>query len=116
MSVRSTRCPRLCLDSGRTVRNVQSFKRFPKPFSKRSDMLAKSVYIQEDDVMGYPMTTFELYTDEEFKGAIDIIGNATDQLGRIVGVVAERFPEITRIVAFKMNGELFAEVKLSLAN
>lgn len=70
----------------------------------------------EEDVMGYPMTTFELYADGEFKGAIDLVGNATDQWKRIVDVIVERFPEITRILIFKMNGELFTEVELSPAS
>ena len=75
-------------------------------------MLAQSVYIQEDNVMGYPMTTFELYADGEFKGAIDLVGNALEQWERIVGVIVEYFPEITRVCIFKMNGELFMEVEL----
>lgn len=66
--------------------------------------------------MGYPTTTFELYTDEGFKGSIDIIGNATNQVERIVGVLAEHFPEITRVLVFKMNGELLTEVELSPAS
>ena len=79
-------------------------------------MLVNTIYVMEEDVMGYPMTTFELYADGEFKGAINLVGNALDQWEDIVGVIVEYFPEITHVNIFKMNGEFFMGVELSPEN